>query len=91
MRVYDIYSKRNGLRKVHHDVFQYTEFSEEFRNQVVFIWKDTIGIYHEANEYDYDDYDSPSNQHWIDIHDILAREYGRLECGRSTGTDVAKV
>lgn len=62
---------RSGKKKLRGevpDVFQYSEFPNEFRVQVVHILRDALGDYHS--------YRGNAKEVYKIIHDILCREYG---------------
>lgn len=80
---YKLFSKRtkNGETKL--DVYQYDNLPKEFRNQVLYIWQDTIGfVSHALNSYSFEGY-SPDERislgYFEEIEDTLHREYGRLQ------------
>jgi hypothetical protein len=69
----DIYSKRKKLRektgKI--DTYQYDILPEELRTQIVYIWRDAIGVFNG----DLEIIEKP-NIIWEEIHDIICREFG---------------
>ncbi len=81
MGIFETFTKR--LRKTEKsnqdDVYQYDIFPIEFRRQVIHIWTDAIGSYGLIRGR----YPSKSNQIWIDIHNMLAREVGEFHLGKS--------
>ncbi|MFH5781533.1 hypothetical protein [Heyndrickxia oleronia] len=44
MGILDIFSKRSEVEKK--PIFKYHNFPDEFRVQVIHIWRDSIGAYH---------------------------------------------
>lgn len=71
MAIYELYSKRQKrLKGGVSDVFQYTEFPENLRVQIVQIITDVFG---ENRIYEHF---SPSDMFFEEVHKILCREYG---------------
>lgn len=71
MAIYELYSKRQKrLRGGASDVFQYTEFPEKLRVQIVQILTDVFGETHIHIPF------SPSDNFFEGVHNILCREYG---------------
>ena len=69
MPIFDIYSKRQKLlRGEVPDVYQYEDFNDPFRNQVIHILKDTLG----------DGTINESFQAYEAIQYILCKEYGQF-------------
>ena len=58
------------------DVYQYDHFPNEFRVQVIHIWRSAIGLSRSAHGYD-----TPARKSWEFIHDTLAREKGQFVLG----------
>ena len=90
MAIIDIYSKRKKAteRSNQPEIYQYTSLPIQFRRQVIYIWKDAIGIYR-SNVYativfkgipvDPHRIDPNINQVWQSIYKSLARELGLPE------------
>jgi hypothetical protein len=76
MPIFDIYSKRQKrLRGEAPDVFQYQNFPEPFRNQVIQILRDTLGDGLSSDT---------SSQAYGAIQYVLCREYGRFRLSTSS-------
>lgn len=79
---YKLFSKRtkNGEAV---DVYQYDRLPREFRNQVFYIWNDTIGFVSQAiDSFGFGDYtpaEKISLSFFENIEDYLLRAYGRLK------------
>ena len=71
MAIYDIYSKRQSGKPP--DVYQYKELPQPFRHQLVYILQDILG---QIDKHDFNPSNSPSEQWYRQVHDILVREYG---------------
>ena len=71
MAIYNIYSKRQSGKPP--DVYQYKELPQPFRHQLVYILRDILG---QIDEHDLHPSNSPSEQWYRHVHDILVREYG---------------
>ncbi len=79
MSILDLFSKREKRRErqCQEDVFQYDQLPLEFRRQVIFIWKDALGVWQDmgymmpalSGSY-------PSNRWWYELHHAVAREKG---------------
>lgn len=69
----DIYSKRNVQRQA---MTIYDDMSIYLRNQIIHIWRDTIGVFRITRDFLGGVSHSPSNEIWTLIHDTLCREYG---------------
>lgn len=75
MAIWDLFSKRQRrARGETPDVYQYDTLPPEFRAQVVHILTDSFG--------DPDGYDSPTEQVFKVVHDVLCREYGRFRLSK---------
>lgn len=71
MAIYELYSKRQKrLREGVSDVYQYTDFPQALRNQLIQIFSDVLG-----EDYRYEFF-SPSGEFYQSIDRILCREYG---------------
>jgi hypothetical protein len=83
MGIYETYTKRQRRFESagKQDVYKYDDIPEEFRVQVVHIWKDTIGPYRTRSYGRV----SPGNDLWLEIHDTLARERGVFRLGGHVG------
>jgi hypothetical protein len=90
MAIIDIYSKRKKAaeRSNQAEIYQYTSLPIQFRQQVIYIWKDAIGTYHSNNVYATIRFkgipvdpqvDPHINQVWQSIYKSLARELGLPE------------
>jgi hypothetical protein len=78
--MYDLFSKRQKkLRGEVPDVYQYEDFPEAFRVQVVHIWRDAFGSRNA--------YDSRTDEIYRTIHDTLCREYGIFILSKETTRD----
>ncbi len=76
MPIFDIFSKRQKrLRGEVPDVFQYQDFPEPFRNQVIHILRDALGDGISSDA---------SMQAYRVIQDILCREYGQFRLSTSS-------
>lgn len=81
MPIFDLFSKRrkNAINAGKPVVYRYDEFPESFRIQVIHIWRTALGPWFNLDRYSSD---SPaSNTYWEEIHNICARELGRLALG----------
>lgn len=80
MGIFETFTKR--LRKREQagkaDIYSYDSLPAPFRRQVVLIWVDAIGVYHEPIPYT-----SPgiSSKLWVKIHGTLCRELGVFGLG----------
>ena len=79
---YKLFSKRRGNGEATVDVYQYNNLPRAFRNQVFFIWRDTIeyvsrtiGNFNSG----YDPEERISLAFFEAVEDVLQREYGRLK------------
>jgi hypothetical protein len=80
--VFETYSKRQKKQhEAQSDVYQYDDLPNEFRSQVIWIWRRAIGpdSAHGVNLFQ----DPPlSDKVWDDMAHTMAEETGRLEIGR---------
>jgi AbiJ N-terminal domain 4 len=77
MPIIDLYSKRKKrIEKGNQpEIYQYDELPLTFRQQVVYIWRDAIGVY--QNPEPYHTIGMPFvNRVWYRINNLLARELG---------------
>ena len=76
MPVVDLYSYRqhvaNGTTP---DVFVYDTLPDEFKNQIINIWRPTIGW---SRLLSYSGFEKGGNPSWQDIHRVVANEHGLL-------------
>jgi hypothetical protein len=69
MAIFELYSKRQKLlRGEVSDVYQYNDFPNAFRVQVIHIWNDVLG--------DENEYHDESKAAYEFIYKTLCREYG---------------
>src|SRR5262249_41613382 len=76
MGIYETFSKRMKRlsKQGQSDVYQYSELPNEFRVQVIHIWRDAMP---------YDHYLVKENRDWQLIHDMMARELGVFHLANS--------
>lgn len=86
MAIYELYSKRQKrLRDGVPDVFQYTDFPESLRNQLLLIFSDVIGEGYRYNFF------SPSGAFYQSVDRVLCREYGSSKRSVSEEASAAAV
>lgn len=74
MGIYDIFKTRDAD---HPDIFQYEELPTEFRNQVIWIWKESI--FNATTSNPYDRRSRQSNELMCQVHKAVCTELGRME------------
>jgi len=78
--MYDLFSKRQKkLRGEVPEVYQYDDFPQSFRVQIIHIWRDAFG--------DRNAYVSQTDEIYRTIHDALCREYGVFVLSKETNRD----
>lgn len=86
MAIYELYSRRQKrLREGVSDIFQYTDFPEALRNQILQIFSDVVG-----EDYRYEFF-SPSGEFYQSVDRILCREYGSSKRSVSEESSAASV
>lgn len=86
MRVFNIFSKRKRKKKLAGkvDVYTYDNIPVPFRNQVIHIWDDALGPFHEYSAYEIHEVNQ-NNSAWTLIHKALTRELGVFSIGDRHG------
>ena len=86
MAIINTYSKRKKANELGNqpEVYQYTDLPIQFRRQVIYIWKDAIGVYRPKNLFNSIKFQEISvepivNKVWQLIYQSLARELGLSE------------
>jgi hypothetical protein len=69
--------KRRAERSRQEDVYRYDEVPAALRTQVLYMWRDALGLYRDMQRFDFSD-PPPSNKRWENIRDAIARERGVL-------------
>lgn len=82
MAIFETFSKRKKRleRAGKQDVYQYEQLPQQFRVQVIHIWKSAIGRYYSPRD-SFGGMASPANKFWKFIHDTLTRELGAFVLG----------
>ena len=89
MLIYDIFSKRQKrLRGEVPDVYKYDTIPRELREQVIHIWRDTLG--EPGDDYFNSKYPGPTRAYKY-IHDVLSREYGERRLSGPYDSDFESV
>ncbi|HLF79533.1 MAG TPA: hypothetical protein VJB57_18790 [Dehalococcoidia bacterium] len=78
MPIFNTFSKRTSPKQP--QPYQYKTLPKELRNQIIHIWRGTIGFYVQVDSWNIP---PASNLAWKSIHDTLARERGLLRLHNS--------
>lgn len=88
MPVYDIHSRRaQRAEGADPEVYQYDNFSEEFRTQIKFILEGAIGDYYVPSAYGMRRAPPHNNAGWNHIRHVLCREWGRQSLVNASGKE----
>jgi hypothetical protein len=86
MAIIDIFSKRKKKQESQGktDVYQYENLPNPFRVQVAYIWRAALGRWYRDTMGYGSSPASPSSELWEKIHEILAKEKGMWNLGKTT-------
>lgn len=78
MAILDLFSKREKRKSLQgqEDVFQYDTLPEAFRVQVIYLWHEVLGEWHNEEWASPSAY--PSNQWWAELYQGFCREKGQF-------------
>jgi hypothetical protein len=78
MAIWELFSKREAKKRRagQEDVFQYDDLPEAFRVQVIHIWGDVLGTWHDSRYGLGPSMHHPPNEWWRDVFAVITREKG---------------